>query len=525
MTLVIGLDGVTFDLLNPLMEEGVLPNLTNIIKNGSAGILKSTMPFYTGPAWVSAFTGVGPDVHGIFNFTNYDRKLLSRRILNATDIQCPKIWDIIAHYGQKAGMINIPMTYPASEVSGFMVTGMLSPGKNERTSFPSGLIEEIDTHVNGYIFNVSINLEKHKNDIKIIDKINLCLEKRAKAIEFLLSKYELDFFMAVFVISDRLQHLFWKYLDKNTLMNKDEKGRSFRKKAVECYNNLDTIIGKILTSFKNQEINVFLLSDHGFGNYNKSFYLNNWLIKEGFLKLKSNRSILTNLVRKMNVDWLKGFFPVSFRNQAKQKLTNNIIDYDKTTAYAAHSLEQGIYICELDEKEYFKLRDLLIDKLYNLRDPETGNKIVSEIFKRDELYGNTKEAPDLLINTADGGYEIRDTITNDNFLVSKENEPFGTHRRKGIFIAYGKNIKKGYTMECANIMDVTPTVLYSMGLPIPDYITGQVLENIFTEGFRTYHPIKKIVVDLSSLRNNKKFDYTDEESKSIKEQLKGLGYL
>jgi predicted AlkP superfamily phosphohydrolase/phosphomutase len=66
--IVIALDGATFDLLDPWLDEGVLPTLARLIAGGVSGRLSSTLPPITAPAWASFMTGKNPGKHGVFDF-------------------------------------------------------------------------------------------------------------------------------------------------------------------------------------------------------------------------------------------------------------------------------------------------------------------------------------------------------------------------------------------------------------------------------------------------------------------------
>ena len=522
---IIGLDGATFKSIDLLVKKGILPNFKYLFQNGCRAILKSTMPFFTGPAWVSMVTGVNPGKHGIFNFTKRIKGESKRRVLSSQDIKCPKIWNILNQYNKKTGMLNIPMTYPSEEVNGFMITGMMSPEINDKVSHPKNLIYEIDRYVNGYIIDIPVILEKHQSDFSIIDKLNECLFKRYKAVEFLLDNYDLDFFMVVFVILDRLHHLFWKILIHEQFVD-NSFYKKVKEKLIESYSHVDKIVGKIIQRM-DDKIVLFITSDHGFGDLKKGFYLNNWLISKNILRLKTRntfKSIILSLLSERQISLIKKFIPRKLIADYKEKLLEDIIDYSKTIAYSAHSLEQGIYVNDKENKQ--QVLKYLIQALERLTDPETNEKIVKEIFTKESLYSGpfVDEAPDILINTADNGYELSDAIIKGEFLVSKESTTFGIHNRDGIFIAYGDIIKKGVEMPETNIVDIAPTALYAINIPIPTYMDGKILKNIFTENFLQQYPERYKKTDLFVDKASSEV-FTEDESEEIKERLKGLGYF
>ena len=96
-TLLIGLDGATYDILNQLIAEGVMPNLGEIIEGGSRGILRSTIHPLTPPAWATLMTGRTPGNHGVFDFIQVSREAGKPTYTLATsaDLKVPTIWQIV----------------------------------------------------------------------------------------------------------------------------------------------------------------------------------------------------------------------------------------------------------------------------------------------------------------------------------------------------------------------------------------------------------------------------------------------
>ena len=131
--LVIGIDGGTFDIILPMIHAGRLPNLGRLLSNGAYGTLLSTIPPVTAPAWSSFVMGSNPGQHGVFYFFRKEGKsdgAKSERVLmNLRNIEGIPFWRVLNRYGNKAGLINIPLTYPPDNVDGFMISGMLVPTK------------------------------------------------------------------------------------------------------------------------------------------------------------------------------------------------------------------------------------------------------------------------------------------------------------------------------------------------------------------------------------------------------------
>ena len=123
--LVIGLDGATFDLIEPWKEE--LPNLAGLMEGGAWGRLRSTVPPVTFPAWTSLATGTNPGRHGIFDFTQRVPGAYRVEFVNATFRRQPSVWRHLSKAGRRVGVMGLPAAYPPEAVNGFFISGFDSP--------------------------------------------------------------------------------------------------------------------------------------------------------------------------------------------------------------------------------------------------------------------------------------------------------------------------------------------------------------------------------------------------------------
>lgn len=128
---VLGFDGVPWRLIDQWSEEGELPNFARMREEGAAGTLESTQPATTPLAWPSIATGVWPDKHGVYGFQNLSSDY-THEMYTSHDIKQPTLWEQVtpAHVG------NVPMTYPAQEIDGTMVTGMMTPSTDKEYTHP-----------------------------------------------------------------------------------------------------------------------------------------------------------------------------------------------------------------------------------------------------------------------------------------------------------------------------------------------------------------------------------------------------
>ena len=125
--LVVGLDGGTWNVLDPLMEKGLMPNLRALVSGGVKGLLESTMPPITPVAWSTFQTGANPGKHGIFDFSVTIDHGQHWKIANSTSIRVKTLWQYLGEGGKRIGVINVPMTFPPTPFHGYLVTGLFTP--------------------------------------------------------------------------------------------------------------------------------------------------------------------------------------------------------------------------------------------------------------------------------------------------------------------------------------------------------------------------------------------------------------
>jgi predicted AlkP superfamily phosphohydrolase/phosphomutase len=186
-------------------------------------------------------------------------------------------------------------------------------------------------------------------------------------------------------------------------------------------------------------------------------------------------------------------------------------------------------------EEYEALRDTIIKKLTRLQDPETGEPVIRRVWRREELYEGpfVDRFPDLLVEPFDTpmvfrarsyarGKEAVRVLSKDELARSPVT---GSHVMDGLLVLKGNAIKAGERLSRCSILDVAPTVLYLMGLPIPSDMDGQVIEEAVSPSYLDTHPIEFVDVEQPVFEEKEGHDYTEEEAKDIEDRLRGLGYL
>jgi len=490
--LCLGLDGATWDILKPFVENGNMPNLEKIVKNGVHGTLKSIIPPVTGGAWLSMATGKTPGKTGIIDFLN--RKNDSYRLYptNSNDFKGQSLWDYLGKENKKVGIFNYPMLFPPYPVNGFMVSG-LGAFNEDNISYPSSLKREIEEIAGKCKIYVNYHSSKYEDLKLFIKDLNNFLDKFEKWVFYVIRNKDWDFLFLVFSVTDWVQHIMWKHIDNNHPSYDPKTSPKYENEFIKFWQRIDTILGNILNNIEN-DTNVIIVSDHGFGSNDQTFNLAKWLKKKGYLNKKGIiKRKLKRITYKTAVIMVKTPIKklVSFKTRINigGKLRASItdeIDFDRSKAFClGHTIPFGaIYMNAKNEKERKEIRNKLIYDLKNISD-DIGKKVEVQIYEPRKIYSGEKLQflPDIIFTINNWRCVIvEDSLDRPLF----EEKPFstrhtGSHRLNGIFLAYGPGIKKGYKIENAKIYDIAPTILHMFGLPIPNDMNGKVLTEIFEE--------------------------------------------
>jgi predicted AlkP superfamily phosphohydrolase/phosphomutase len=562
--LVLGLDGATFDVIDPLMARGELPNLERLVREGCGLELRSTIHQYSAQAWSSFMTGMNAGKHGILDFTEHVKSEYRLKFLNASHREGQSLWRILSDCGKRVGVVNLPFTYPPERVNGFIVSGMDAPSINSDYTYPKELKDELAAETGEYIIELGVKdyiAKGHPEDF--LEEMEHAFKSQMKAMEYLVKNKPWDVFVYVYRLTDQVQHYFWKYFDQSHPCY-DEKADEKLKNAIPwVYKEIDKAIGDLM-AWLGDDVSVVVMSDHGQGGINgKKVFLNRWLSSQGFLRFCNKTAaprcrVLNNIFRNSRVgliDLIRRNVPKAVRTAVvkrapwlKDKLVSHgvfsNIDWEKTRAYSDEK-RANIWInvreCQLKGvvtpgEEYENLRDEIIAKIGEMRDPETQEPIFSEIYKKEDLYWgpHLEKAPDILLTQGKRKYSYvlqRSDKGGNTSLWIEDMSPEelrkrtnANHREEGILIIKANNIKKmGRLSVSAHIMDVAPTILHMMGLPIPEEMDGKVLVDLFVEEYLADHEV--IYASLQDNQRKERIEYSAEEEALISERLKGLGYL
>src|SRR5581483_3177348 len=252
--LVIGLDGATWDVLERWVRDGTMPNLARLRRNGAWGVLASSIPPITAAAWSTFMTGKRPGKHGVYHFINLFEQTENQvpELVSSRSIQAPALWDILGHHGRQVVLVNIPLTYPPRPVNGVMVTGLLTPRNAPVFTYPGELSQQItdykfdlDRFVDKSPFLDEIDGEIVAPTLTLVNEFREMLEMRRRVTLSLMKSEAWDFYMVVFIGTDRMGHYLWHY--QAGTAGSDPQSQELAHAVREYYIRLDEIIGELVS--------------------------------------------------------------------------------------------------------------------------------------------------------------------------------------------------------------------------------------------------------------------------------------
>lgn len=530
---VIGLDGAAWQLIDDMLDNGVMPRLKAIKDAGASGILKSTVPTYTPPAWTSAATGVNPGRHGVYGFVEGHAQD-EAQLMHAGKVKSATVWEMANAQGLRAGIFHLPLTYPARALDGWMVSGMMTPGYGERPpagfTSPTDLEGRIHSWAPDYAIDVSANWEKDYKDAALCQRVLASLEQRVEVLKRLLDEEPVDVVFSVLESPDRMQHVYYRYMDPNDDMYYSDAAKRLRPEIWRCFQAMDEVVG-ILDDYARDSGGVLVVSDHGFTAWEVSVHTNALLERWGYLKLKPRaRAMQTTLARKM-VPLAKKVLPARVAREAKSK-TFAAIDWSQTKAFASPIPQQGVYVNVAGRErfgivpagELAAMKDDLVTRFQDLTGPD-GERVTDIVYRSEDVFSGDalRGAPDILPVMKDHRWEIDDEIFHRDPFTDLSHLPRGAHHPDGIVIVAGKGVEPKHDLT-ASVLDVTPTLLYLAGAAVPEGLDGHVIEAAFTQDHLRANP-PRATGSLETGARDEASPYTPEEEAMIEESLRGLGYL
>ena len=383
--MIIGLDAADLQSTRAFMDDGDMPRLSSIADTGCFSLLESTIPSQTGPAWTSITTGVNPGTHGIYYFYNFSTSPIT--IINATNSSTPRIWDYVGASKGRSVLVNVPITYPAHEIAGAMVSGIPPWFIDERSVYPRELLPKL--RAAGYEIDTPLSRGLEKQPALLASRLVDTESRRVAAfLDLLDTTQDWSFGMIVMTALDRLQH---KVLGRGAKGKEEEENDEAVRRG---YKGVDALVGKLIDSFGGGDVNFLVVSDHGFNRRPVAFYPNAWLHAQGLLRRKSSmRNRLARMAHDLfdgHLLWVPQGVTKRFQGAATVVHTIDAIDLESSRAFVPGT--DGVIVVRSKEDE-----KTIISGMSRLKDD--SGKEICKVYTREQVYKGDRvgAAPELLI--------------------------------------------------------------------------------------------------------------------------------
>ncbi|MCA9968756.1 MAG: alkaline phosphatase family protein [Anaerolineales bacterium] len=534
--LIIGFDGATFDLIRPWAAQGHMPNFARLLAGGAHGDLLSTLPPVTSPAWPTFMTGCNPGKHGVFDFIQPHGENFT--LVNASRIRQPTIWQRLSQLGYRVGVMNVPVTYPAQPVNGFLISGLLTP-KGATASYPADLLPRHETAVRPYRIVPNVQY-KPGNEAEFRDDLYDLIRTRGDWALHLIRHEPWDVFMVHFLAMDVMKHALWRFMDHNHPRHEPS---PYEHAIRDGYALVDDYAGRLLDALP-PDTAVLVMSDHGFGPLHNMVNLNVFFLQHGLMKLK--RDAWTQLKA---LAWRNGITPsnayqwlarLGMQNivaRVSKNTRNNIIgrflsfdsvDWRRTIAYSMGHVGQ-VYLNVAGREphgivrpeNYAQRLQEVTDALQQLHDG-AGRPILTRVTRGMDAYHGPYAAkgPDLHL-VLDNYNMIACPLfaTEGRVMTHQIRGDSGCHRSEGILIAHGPGIRQGVQLPATSITDLAPTIMHLLGAPVPRVMDGRVLQELFVAETAVAYSDDDAPGALTGA------SFNDADAAEVEARLRSLGYL
>jgi predicted AlkP superfamily phosphohydrolase/phosphomutase len=527
--LVVGWDGATWAYIDPLVEQGALPHLKALLEAGTRAVLRSTRPPFTNVAWPSLVTGMSPARTGVFDGARITPGTYEFVPTNLTGYRGIPIWQWINRFGRRAGVLNVPMTYPAAPLEGYMVTGFDSPRRSSKVAFPQDLLQQWMAQGHPYrVLEEETNLMDGQNPHRQRTELEEFLRRwehltveQGELVAWLWRTKPVDLMFVVFSVTDSVNHR--------------TRDSAYIRRGYEV---ADRALGQILEAVTEDTL-VCLVSDHGstpacrYIALYRALHDAGWLHFRPEVALRFWRRLPGPLGQLTPAMWQR--LPTRVRQVISQLLVKrdarltvafDTVDWDRTQVFARTSLGP-LYLnlvgrhprgCVVPE-EASSLKAEVARYFLELQDPE-GQPLFARVWHREDLFPDARlqdAAPDLLLEPARWSDHLITGYPSDPLVRSIPPERgYGTHTPDGVLALAGPGIRQGLELSPARIIDVVPTLLAAWQLPISAEVDGRVLQ----EAFATPREVRRLEVEVGEPAA-----LDAEESEEILARLRALGYV
>jgi len=510
-TFVVGLDGASWTLAEPWIDEGLLSNLAELRETGTWATSRSCLPPVTYPNWKCYSSGKNPGKHGVYWWERIDLADERIDVMGGRDYRTAELWDYFNDAGHRVGVVNMPSMYPPREIDGYVVSGgpdavegeyrSLDTGYTHPPAFEADLAERYD-----YAVHPDPLLSSNDERGAEVEEILRLLELRLEVARDLFVEEDLELVHVTLFYLNVLHHFFW---------DDDPTRRAWE------------LVDRWLGDLAELDANLVVMSDHGAAATTTEFYVNEWLAENGYLTRATGLDDYfqrAGLTRENALAVAKRFGLVEFLARtvpegvqelvpqsagAKRERKMELIVPRETKALA--SGQGPIYVNPRFDVE--SVRGNLIADLRGVTD-RRGEQLFTGVYRAEEVYDGpyVDIGPDVVVDQRPGVH-VNDgmgggAVQTEPDRWAAENTP------AGVFVANGPDIRERGGIDEIDIRDIAPTVLASHGLDVPTDMDGEVLDVFIDDpDVGTRAPIAH------------EESVAPAEGEAVEERLKQLGYM
>ncbi len=534
------MDGAAWRVLDPLIEQGHLPNLARLRSRGAWARLNSTVPPLTPPGWTTGVTGKNPGKHNIFDFSRPDPRDYDLHLTTRLDRRVRAVWNCANEAGGKTLVMNVAQTFPPEEVDGALISGFGTPETDREYTWPRELKEKLLKKYPDFRPGIPVDFFQRGDWDGFLRELEKHTKLHWRIFTELYGEIDPAFAMYVFDEMDRLMHFFWHWQDPQ---HPSYKPGPYADAFKQHFQLVDALLGEFLERLP-EDVTVAVYSDHGFGPVYSDIYLNNWLRDAGYITTSEGREVtvhtstaikikaaIVSILEKLGV-WR--FYRDYRLKQAPVRTVWFLshVDWARTKA-VMHSMAgrsirfnvRGRDAAGIVEPEHVDALAAQLEKqLLNLRNPETNEPIITRIWRGPDVYSGpcAKDAPDLILEPA-AGYSFHHGFGDKMIMPSTQHGRIrsGDHEQFGIFMLGGPHVVHA-EIEDMSLQDITPTLLHLMGLPVTADMDGRVVTEALADDWKQAHPVQSAEEAPWDVGRP---TLSVEEDTEIAERLKALGYL
>ncbi|MGH2766065.1 MAG: alkaline phosphatase family protein [Actinomycetota bacterium] len=521
--LLIGWDGADWRILDPMLQEGILPNLQALIARGTKGVLRSTIPNHSWAAWPSFLTGVEPSNHGVYDIFEKETGVRKNLPVTYRSIKEKTMLADLAAAGCATVMTNLPLTFPPPRIEGKIVAGGVLP-KWRPFTHPETLAKELEDAGSPFPINGMSWTTYRNRPEPFLQEARELTEARTKANLRLLDTTDWRFASLIYVATDRVQHCLDKYVAPDhpdfASLSKERLAETVR----DVYRLLDDGLGRILERATDDDL-VLFVSDHGFQSCTRALHMDRLLEHLGFLRFAASKAVFGPMQwGPMRTVARKVYDALGLHGRVSLPQS---VNWQKTVAFTSvRSTGEGVSINVagrepdgiVDPGDFEATRDRVMEAVDAFIDPQTGKKPIRRVFRREDVFTgrHAETAPDILFEPAP-----LYSLTHARSMVEDADWLSGDHRMDGVIAAAGPRVREDAFSEPALLVDMAPTILAALDVPASVKHDGQVLSAVVGD---------EASVAAAGVRQldggpDESTGLAEDEALEVEEHLRGLGYL